>query len=109
MVKLMKVPKAIFRQVGGAEDVQNLMDRFFINTKKYVKIKLKNIDEIDFKIKSADFVYDSRKVNSDNRITYVHFKEKYVIAGMLKTRTAFNDLQFTFFRNLSCLEKTISH
>ena len=37
------------------------------------------------------------------RITYVRYK-KYILAGMLQTSDAFSDLQFTFFRDLSCLE-----
>ena len=107
----MKVPKTIFRRTDGEKiHVENLMNDFFINTKKYVqsKLKLKNIGEVYFEIKSADFAYSSEKINSNNRITYVEFKEKYVLAGMLETRTAFNDLQFTFFRDLSCVEKPIS-
>ncbi|MDP2672630.1 MAG: hypothetical protein Q8O84_02350 [Nanoarchaeota archaeon] len=106
MVKLMKVPKAIYRQVSGAGDVQNLMDYFFINTKKYVQIKL-NVNDTHFYIKSADFAYSSEKVNSNNRITYVEFKEKYILAGVMETRTRFNNLQFTFFRDLSCLEESV--
>ena len=107
MVELMKVPKAIYRQVGDAKNVQNLMNDFFINTKEYIQNKL-NINDMYFQIKCADFAYSSKIVNSDNRITYVEFKEKHIVAGMFETRTAFNDLQFTFFRDLSCLEKTIS-
>ena len=105
----MKVPKAIYRQVSGAGEVTNLMDDFFVNTKKYVesKLKLKNVGEAYFKIKSASFSYGSRQVNSDNIVTYVEFRERYIIAGMFETRTAFNDLQFTFFRDLSCLEKNV--
>ena len=105
MVKLIKVPKAIFRQVSSAEDVNKLMDDFFINTKKYVQSRLENSLDFYFEIKAGNLAYSSDKVNSNNRITYVEFREKYIVAGMLETRTAFNDLQFTFFRDLSCLEK----
>ena len=35
-MKLMEVPKAIFRQVSSAEDVYKLMDNFFVNTKEYI-------------------------------------------------------------------------
>ena len=110
MVKLMKVPKTIFRQTEDEKiHAENLMEKFFVNAKKYVesKLKLKKIDKVHFKIKCADLAYSSEKVNSDNRITYVEFKEKYVLAGMLETRTAFNDLQFTFLRDLSCLQEKV--
>ena len=101
----MKVPKAIFRQVNPTQDVQELMDKFFINTKEYVQNKLeKNVNHL-FEIKSAKLTYGPNKVNLDNRITYLEFNEKYIISGMFETRTPFNDLQFTFFRDLSCLEK----
>ena len=107
MVELMDVPKAIFRQVSPTEDVNELMNDFFINVKEYVQSKLEESPEHYFKIKVGDLAYSSDKVNSNDRITYVEFREKYIVAGMLETRTAFNDLQFTFFRDLSCLEKII--
>jgi len=107
MVELIEVPGAIFRQVGPTEECYKLMNDFFINTKEYIQSKLENSEDFYFVIKSADFAYSSHEVNSNNRITYVEFKEKYVLAGMLETRTAFNDLQFTFFRDLSCLEKKV--
>ena len=103
----MKVPKTIFRQVNPTLDVKELMNNFFVNTKEYVQSKLKGSENHYFEIKSASFAYTSDKFLSDNRITYIEFKEKYVIAGMLETRTAFNNLQFTFFRDLSCLEERV--
>ncbi len=105
MVKLMKIPKSVLREMGS--DVQELMDELFINTKEHVQSKLKNSEDFYFVIKSADLAYSSHEVNSNNRITYVEFKEKYILAGMLETRTAFNYSQFTFFRDLSCLEKKV--
>ena len=104
----MEVPKAIFMQVNPIEDVERLMNSFFINTKEYIK---ENLVEKDigsyFKIKSYALTDDVNKINTNSRITYVEFKERYVVAGMLETRTALNDLQFTFFRDLSLLEKKI--
>ena len=105
MVKLMEIPKPLLREVGS--DAQKLMNELFINTKEYVQSKLKNSEDFYFVIKSADLAYSSHEVNSNNRITYVEFKEKYILAGMLETRTAFNYSQFTFFRDLSCLEKKV--
>ena len=102
----MKVPKSIFRQVSPASDIYKLMQDFFINAKDYVQEKLIEKDYL-FKIKSAELAYNPDEVNLVNRITYLEFKEKYVIAGMLETRTRFNDLQFTFFRDLSCLQEDL--
>ena len=104
MIKLMDVPKSIFMQVNPATEVQELMGEFFRNTKDYILSKSKGVYNLDFEVKSASFNY-SDKTYSDDRITYVSFKEKYVVAGMLETRTAFNDLQFTFFRDLSFLNE----
>jgi len=108
MVRLIKVPKSIFRHVGPTPDVQNLMNDFFINAKEYIQNKLNGSEDHYFEIKSADFAYSSNAINSDNRITYIEYQERYIIAGMLETRNAFNNLQFTFFRDLSCLEKTVA-
>lgn len=107
MIELMEVPKAIFAQVGPTSDVDKLMNAFFVNTRGYIEFKIKNALEFNFEIKSADFAYSSMGVNSNDRITYMAFKERYIVAGMLETRTAFNNLQFTFFRDLSCLEKDV--
>lgn len=110
----MKVPKTVFTEVRPAPEIQKLMDDFFLNAKDYIQTKLMECDDGLFEVKSANLVYDSdsahglKKVNSDNRITYVEFKEKYIIAGMFETRTAFNDLEFTFFRDLSCLVRDVS-
>ena len=48
------------------------------------------------------------KVDSDDRATFMIFKEKYVVAAMFETRTELNNPQFTFLRDLSCLEEIIS-
>ena len=114
MVVLMKVPKAVLTEVRPTPEIQKLMDDFFLNAEDYIQTKLMECDDSLFEVKSADFAYGSdsahglEKVNSDNRITYVEFKEKYIIAGMLETRTAFNNLEFTFFRDLSCLVRDVS-
>lgn len=102
MVKLMKVPESMLRDLGS--DTQEIMNKFFINTKEYIQSKLDRSEDNYFEVKCADLAYSSNEVNSNNRITYVEFKEKYVIAGMIETRTAYNFSQFTYFRDLSCLK-----
>lgn len=102
MVKLMEVPKAIFRQVGMEEGVQELMNGFFVNAKEYIQSKLKESENHYFEIKSAQLIYQLGDIPME-RITYVQYK-KYVVASMLQTTDVLNDLQFTFFRDLSCLE-----
>lgn len=101
MVKLIKVPESMLRDVGS--DAQDIMNKFFINTKEYIQSKLDRSEDHFFEIKSAKFIDARKNIELENRITYVEFKEKYIVAGMLETRTAFNFSQFTFFRDLSCL------
>ena len=102
MVKLMEVPKCIFRQVSSVVDVYELMNKFFINTKGYLEERVG--ENPLFEIKDA-FLNERVGTVTGDKITYVKYQEKYIVAGMLETKTAFNDLQFTFFRDLSCLEK----
>lgn len=99
----MKLPKTSFRQVGRAGNINKIMDDFFFNTREYIQKTLMEADNNFFEVKSASLIYNLN-VNSDNRITYLEYKEKWVVAGMLETRTRFNDLEFTFFRDLSCLK-----
>jgi len=117
MVKLMDLPKSDCRITGDTEDVYKLMNDFFINTKKYIESRLDRCPDFYFDIKSGEIVYNSQEENldkapqqvvSDDRITCLKFKEKYNVAGMLETRTECNNVQFTFFRNLDCLEDIIS-
>lgn len=105
MVNLMNLPKTAFRKVGETGDINKIMDDFFLNTKKYIQKNLMEGDDSLFEVKSASLIYglERDKIDSNNRITYVEYKEKWVVAGMLETRTRFNDLEFTFFRDLSCL------
>lgn len=102
MVKLMEVPKCIFRQEGPCKDVYKLMNKFFVNTKKYLEERVEENPLIE--IKNA-FLNERIGAVTGDKISYVKYQEKYIVAGMLETKTALNDLQFTFFRDLSCLEK----
>ena len=47
MVKLMKVPKSIFRRVENSSGIDELMNSFFINTKKYIQSKLNNDEDFN--------------------------------------------------------------
>ena len=110
MIKLTEIPKSFMGELGT--DAHKYMGEFFINTKGYVQSRLKCSEDYYFEIKSSHFTNirkDKEKIELDNRITYVEFKEKYIIAGMIETRTAFNYSQFTFFRDLSWLEKEIKN
>lgn len=107
MGSLRNVPKAISRQTGETKEIDKIMNDFFINTKQYIQSRLMERHDSFFEIKSAELVCGipetEEYVISNNRITYLEYKEKWVVAGMLQTRTGFNNLEFTFFRDLECL------
>ncbi len=107
MVKLMDIPKPFGRITGESGNAHELMNNFFINTKEYIQSKLNDNDVNNFKIEGGYLVSSPSEVISDNIINYLTFREKYVVATMFETRTEFNYLQFTFFRDLSCLEELL--
>ena len=107
-IKLMDIPKSDCRITGDTEDVYGLMNDFFINAKEYIESKLTRDISDYFKIDAASLSYGPLDIISDNRINHLNFRDKYLIAAMLETRTEGNNVQFTFFRDLSCLEELLN-
>ena len=107
MVKLMKVPKcaSIFLDAENSGKYQTKMEKFLVNTKNYLESIHNKSKPHAFEIKSGELIYSG--VNSNDRLTYLIYEEKYLVAGVIETRTPFNHLQFTFFRDLSCLEESV--
>ncbi len=105
MVKLIKVPKcsSIFLDAKYSGKFQKTIDKFLINTKDYIESIQNKSKPHTCEIKSGELIYSG--VNSNDRLTYLIYEEKYVVAGVIETRTPFNNLQYTFFRDLSGLKK----
>jgi len=61
----------------------------------------KDIQDFYFEIKNFQLSYNG--IESNDELSYLVCKEKYRIAGVIESRTAFNNLQYTFFRDLSFL------
>jgi len=107
LVKLMNVPKCTSSLVDGDErvKVRETIDGFFNNTKAYIESIHDKSRPHEFEIKSGE-IRDNVSGDSDDRLTYMLY-DRYVVAGVLETRTLFNNVMYTFFRNLSSLEELI--
>ena len=107
MIKLMKIPKcaSLFLDAEYLGKFQTKMEKFLVNTKNYIESVHDKSKPHTFEIKSGELIYSG--TNSNDSLTYLIYEEKYLVAGIIETRTPFNNLQFTFFRDLSCLEEKI--
>ena len=105
MVDLIDIPKTFSRITGEEEGVDDIINDFFINSRKHIESKVKRESPIYFEIDSASLAYGSNHVNSNDRVTYLKLDDRYVVAGVIETRTAYNSIQYSFFRDLSCLEE----
>jgi len=99
MVEMKPIPSPIMVTTGDQDKVQETIDSFFLETARY----LKQNNLIGCEIKSGEIAYNPRQV-TDDRITYLLYQDQ-VVAGVLETRTEFNHVCYTFFRNLEGLEK----
>lgn len=96
------VPPPITANTGEQERVVKTIDNFFAETKKFIE-KNYEVQESEWKIKSGEIAYNSSCI-TDDRITYLACKEK-ILAGVFETRTEFNHVHYTFFRNLGGLKE----
>ena len=74
--------------------IQEQIDNFFIETKDYLENKFGKSPHYQIKSENME--------NSDNRLTYLLFKNR-LVAGVIERRTEFNNLEYVFFRDLSGL------
>jgi len=72
------------------------IDTFFLEIINDI-CKNKQVKNGDLEIKSGEIAYHSQQVTND-RITFLQYKER-VIGGVLMTRTEFNHINYTFFKN----------
>jgi hypothetical protein len=97
-----QVPNSIQVNTGEQEKVSKTIDDFFLETKAFVE-KRYNVQQSEFKIKSGELAYNSAQITSD-RITYLAYRDM-ILASVFETRTEFNYVRYTFFRNLESLER----
>ena len=95
---MVDVPKTVIVNTGDQHLVQGTIDQFFLEIKKEIERAEKlTAGPSPFEIKSGEISY-SPGVESNDRITNLYYLGT-VAAGVLETRTEFNHVQFTFFKN----------
>lgn len=106
LVKLMSIPERFHSPVDGDErgKVGEIIEGFFNNTRAYIESIHDKSKPHEFEIKSGEIKYDISR-DSNDRLTYTLYEGRYVVAGVLEIRTLFNNIMYTFFRDLSFLEE----
>jgi len=92
-----KVPNPVTVTTGEQGGVSKTIDDFFVETVDFFGKKY-GACRSEFEIKSGELAYDSRNVTND-RITYLSYRDM-VLASVFETRTKFNHIHYTFFRDL---------
>lgn len=95
------IPESVVLTTGDQHKVTKTIDDFFLDTKKEVQRSHLNATP-GFELKSGELAYRMNQV-TDDRITYLSYNEK-VIAAVFETRTEFNQVRYTFFRNLEAIK-----
>ena len=90
-------PNPIRVNTGEQQRVSGTIDCFFSETKEFIE-KTYGAQELELEIRSGEVAYNPLQV-TDDRITYLSYQDM-VLACVFETRTEFNYVQYTFFRNL---------
>ena len=104
-LKMNPIPNPIVVNTGGQGTVTNTIDDFFVETINYVKEQYE-VEGLYFEIKSRRLEQQSLQVTND-RITYLCYQD-IILASVFETRTEFNYVRYTFFRNLESLNELTS-
>lgn len=96
VAKLDSVPNSITVNTGDQIIVSETIDDFFIQTKDIVQ-EAYGLQDLGFQIKSGELSNGPNHV-TDDRVTYLSYRD-VVLASVLATRTEFNYVRYTFFRN----------
>ncbi len=91
------LPPSIIVNTGEQENVSKTIDDFFVETRDFVR-QTYEVYESEFNIRSGELAYNSAQL-TDERITYLSYKSM-ILASVFETRTEFNHVMYTFFRNL---------
>lgn len=100
------IPESVTVITGDEHLIQLTIDDFLIDTAEHLK---KNYGlkpgPNPFKIESGEITY-SGLTPSNDRVTYLIFFDR-VVATVMETRTEWNNVQYTFFRNLEGVEELV--
>ncbi len=95
------VPNSLVVNTGEQHEISKTIDDFFVGTKEFIQETYK-VQELDFQIKSGELAYHSSQITSD-RITYLSYKD-IIFASVIETRSEFNHIRYTFFKNMNDLK-----
>jgi len=96
------IPNPITVNTGEQERVSKTIDDFFIETRDFI-LRTYKVQESGFEIKSRELANNSSQI-TDDRVTYLVYKDM-ILASVFETRTEFNYVRYTFFRNSEGFEE----
>src|SRR3972149_1962493 len=101
------IPKAITVSIEEKSRVSKTIEDFFVETKEFVEQVHGLNNPSYFEVKSGNVNSDSLQMKygtplhlTNDRVTYLLYKDK-VLASVLETRTEFNHVRYTFFRDVN--------
>ena len=100
-----QIPNTITVNTGEQERVSKTIDDFFTETRDFVQQNYE-VQESEFNIRSGELAYNPSQI-TDDRITYFSYRD-IILASVFETRTEFNYVRYTFFRNLEGLGELTS-
>ncbi|MBU0929680.1 MAG: hypothetical protein KJ623_01255 [Nanoarchaeota archaeon] len=102
------VPNPITLNTDYHGEISKIIDDFFIETKEFVEEYYEapkwDVPKIGWQIRSGEIAYDTVQITND-RITYLTYRDMFILASVLETRTEFNYVHYTFFRDLDGFKK----
>ncbi len=93
-----QIPYQITVNTGEQERISSTIDDFFLETRDFI-LKSYEVRESELQIKSGELAYAPSGPITDDRIKYLSCRDM-VLAAVFETRTEFNHIRYTFFRNL---------
>jgi hypothetical protein len=91
------IPRNVTVNTGDQPTLTDTIDDFFLETKEFAEKKY-NLIAADFLVRSGEIRYRT-DVESSDRVTYLMYHDR-ILAGVFETRTEWNYVRYTFFRNL---------
>ena len=100
------IPYSVTVNTGDQHLMRPTIDDFFMDTAEHLKTNYGlRPGPHPFIIESGEIAYPGLTTSND-RVTYLSFFRK-IVATVMETRTSFNHVQYTFFRNLEGVEELV--
>ncbi|MGA2130020.1 MAG: hypothetical protein ABSG05_00165 [Candidatus Pacearchaeota archaeon] len=90
--------ETVIVNTGDQHKVQRKIDKFFSELVEFLE-RNDGADSRFFEIKSGNIAYGGRQV-TDDRVTCLFYRDT-VMACVTETRTEFNYVSYSFFRNIN--------